>query len=127
MGLFSASAGLTTTNTLVPTTISGSPTSPGTNFSTPVIVGYVSFRYAPNLVINQGGLNTTNSAAFFTLVGTGTNPTNETCISTNTFNSTASGSISVTPASITVPIYGCVMTVVTNGTQVWQQVITTTP
>ena len=122
-----AFATITTTNVLNPTTVTGAPTAPGTNYSTPVIVGYVSFRYAPNFIINQGGLNTTNSATFYTLVGDSPNPTNETCIATNTFALTNAASATVIPSTITVPIYGTVETVVTNNTLVWHQVITTTP
>jgi len=122
-----AQAAITVTNTLNPTTISGSPSSPGTNYSTPVIVGYVSFRFNPNFVISQGGLNTTNSAVFYTYVDATTNISFSQCIATNTFSATNSGSITVLPANVTVPIYGWNETIVTNGTTVWQSVITGTP
>jgi len=123
-----AQATITITNTLNPTTISGTPSVPGTNYSTPVVVGYVTFRFNPNFIINQGGLNSTNSALFLTKISTDTNTLYGQCISTNTFPSTNAGALSVLPGNATsIPIYGWQETIVTNNTTVWHQVITGTP
>lgn len=122
-----ARATITTTNTLPPTVITGTPAAIGTNFSAPVIVGYVQFRYAPNFVISHNGLLTTNTAIFYTQISASSATATGQTIATNTFAVTNAASATVVPGTVTVPIYGWVQTVVTNNTTVWQSVITTTP
>ena len=124
----SVRAGITITNTLAPTTLAGTPTALVTNNSTPVIVGYASFRFNPNFVINQGGLNTTNSFTNYTKLSLDTNTAFGVVVSTNLFASTNAGSITVpAPNNQTIPIWGWTQTVVSNSTVVWQQVVTQTP
>jgi hypothetical protein len=120
---------ITTTNTLSPTTLAGTPALTVTNYSAPVVVGYVGFRYNPNFVINQAGLNTTNSFTNYTILSLTTNvgdPAGWFNNSTNLFAVTNQGSLTI-PLSGTVPVYGWTQTIVTNSTVVWQSAITTTP
>ena len=120
---------ITTTNTLSPTTLAGTPALTVTNYSAPVVVGYVSFRYNPNFVINQAGLNTTNSFTNYTTLSLTTNsadPAGWFQNSTNLFATTNQGSLTI-PLSGTIPVYGWTQTITTNSTLVWQQVILTTP
>ena len=120
---------ITTTNTLTPTTLAGTPAATVTNYSAPVVVGYVSFRYTPNFVINQAGLNTTNSFTNYTILSLTTNYGDSAGWfnnSTNLFAVTNQGALTI-PLSGTVPVYGWTQTIVTNSTLVWQQAIFTTP
>ena len=126
---FIADATITTTNTLNPTTLAGTPTTPVTNYSAPVIVGYVSFRYNPNLIINQSGLNLTNSFTNFTQLSLTTNVTDalaSVVTTTNLFAVTNQGSLTI-PLSGQWPVYAWTQTIVTNSTVVWQSAILTTP
>jgi len=124
----SAQAGLTVVNTLNPTTLAGTPSVLVTNNSSPVIVGYASFRFSPNFVINQGGLNNTNSFVNYTKLSFDTNADFGVVVSTNLFSTTNASALTVpAPTSQTIPIYGWTQTVVSNSTVVWQQVVTQTP
>lgn len=122
-----ASATITTTNTLNPTTLSGTPSAPATNNSTPVIVGYVNFRFNPNFVINQAGLVSVTGFTNYLKFSLDTNTAFGTIAATNLFSATNSASLTVSPANLSIPVYGWTQTVVTNSTTVWQSVVTGTP
>lgn len=115
------------TNILTPVTLNGTPASPGTNYSTPVVIGYISYRYNPNFVVNQGGLLGTNSAVFNILVGASTNPASDAVLGTLTFPATNAASLNFQLSSYQQPIYGIVQSVVTNNTLIWHQFVNTPP
>ena len=115
------------TNTLNPTTLAGTPAMFVTNYSTPVIVGYLAYSGNPQFVVNQNGLNTTNSFTNYTQFSLSTNVATGLNVTTNTFAATNAASLTPTlPTSQTVPIYGWTQTIVTNSTLVWQSVLKTT-